>query len=562
MTHHDTRQAERLVSEYMEGGMSRRRFLQRAGALGLASSTLAALLAACGGGQKQAATSTGQAESGATATSTSAGGGSTLRIRTYDADLSSLDNASWVSPTDQVIMQSVYEGLVTYKPGTSDVVNALAESFQSSPDGLRHDFVLKKGIQFHGGYGELTADDVKFTYERIAGLTKPKVTSGYAGDWATLQEVQVTGSHSGTIVLKASFAPLLTTTLPLNSGLVLSQKAVTERGKKYPTHPIGTGPYEFTNWTPKQRITLTRFAEYGGAASAYAAPAQWDEIRLFPIPDDAAAEIALETGEVDFGAIPSSGVQRFEANSKFTLNKVAEVGYAWIGMNLKDPALQDVNLRQAIRYAVDVPSILVAAYDNLWQQAYAMLPPGEPLGFWADAPHYDRDTDKAKEFLSKVANPPELRFTVADEPGAKPLAEIVQSNLRDIGLKINIETLDTTTFYTISKQASSRQLFYAVYGGLLPDPSWATVWEVCDQVGQWNWMNWCDQTYSKLHDEAINETDPDKRTAMYIEMQKLIDQNVHDVFVAYPTRAYAARTGLTPAMTPWGLYVPWAFRSA
>jgi peptide/nickel transport system substrate-binding protein len=459
-------------------------------------------------------------------------------------------------------MQSIYEGLVTYKPGTSEVVNALAESFESSADGLRHDFVLKQGIEFHGDYGEVTADDVKFTYERIAGLTTPKVESPYAGDWAALQEVQVTGSHSGTIVLKEPFAPLLTTTLPLNSGLVLSQKAVTERGKEYATNPIGTGPYEFSEWAPKQKITLTRFAAYGGASSAYADPPAWAEIQLFPIPEDAAAEIALETGEVDFGAIPTASVQRFETNTDFSLTKVSEIGYAWLGMNIKDPALQDINLRQAIRYAIDVPSIITAAYDDQWQQAYAMLPPGEPLGYWEDAPRYERDTDKAKAFLSNVASPGELRLTIANEPGTKPLAEVVQSNLADIGLKVNIEAVDTATFYTTSPEASNRQLFYGVYGGLLPDPSWATVWEVCDQVGQWNWMNWCNETYSSLHDEAIRETDSEKRAPIYIEMQKLIDQDVHDVWIAYPSRAYAARTGIEPVITPWGLYVPWAFQTA
>jgi peptide/nickel transport system substrate-binding protein len=560
MRKHRGESAERLLSDFRQGRMSRRDFLQRATALGIGSSAIAALLAACGE-QATESVATGRTQPETSPAETEAGAAQ-LRIRTYDSDLSSLDTATWVSPTDQVIMQCVYEGLVTYRPGTSEVMNALAESFESSPDGLRHDFVLKEGIEFHGGYGEVTADDVKFTYERIAGLTTPKVESGYAGDWVTLREVQVTGRYSGTIVLETPFTPLLTTTLPLNSGFVLSQKAVAERGEEYATNPIGTGPYEFSEWTPKRQIMLTRFSGYGGASSGYADPPQWEEIQFFPIPDDAAAEIALETDEVDFGAIPTGSVERFEANSNFNVTKASEVGYAWIGMNIEDPALQDINLRQAIRYAIDVPSIIAAAYDDQWQQAYAMLPPVEPLGYWEDAPRYERDTDKAQTFLSEVPSPGQLRMTIANEPGTASVAEIVQSNLADIGLDVNIETLDTGAFYTISEEASSRQLFYAVYGGLLPDPSWATVWEVCDQVGQWNWMNWCDETYSRLHEEALRETDTERRAAMYIEMQRLIDQNVHDLFVAYPGRAYAARTGLEPVMTPWGLYVPWAFRSA
>jgi len=562
MKNDDRRHANELVRDYLEGGLGRREFLARAAALGIGSSALGALIAACGGKQ---ATGGGGGETTRAASQTStgkAGGSAALRIRTFDSDLTSLDPATWVAPTDQVVMYCVYEGLIAYKPGTSEVVNALASSFESSSDGLRHDFVLKQGIEFHGGYGEVTAEDVKFSYERIAGLTIPKVDSGYSGDWATLREVQVTGRHSGTIVLDAPFAPLKTTTLPLISGYVTSKKAVTERGKKYPTNPIGTGPYEFAQWTQQQRITLRRFARYGGASSGYAAPPEWQEIQFFPIPDESAGDIALETGSVDFGLISTSSVKRFEGDSGFTVIKKPDAGYSWIGMNVKDPVLQDVNLRQAIRYAVDVPSMLTAAYDNLWQQAYAMLSPGFPVGFWQDAPKYERDIEKAKSFLAKAGDPGTLKLSVADEPGTKQLAEIVQSNLGDIGLDVKIGTLDSASFYTISKEASSRQFFYATYGGLLPDPSWATVWEVCDQVGKFNWMNWCNQTYSRLHDEGLHEIDLDKREQIYIEMQRVMDQDAHDVWIAYPVRAWGSRKGITPAITPWGQYVPWAFRSA
>ena len=85
-----------------------------------------------------------------------------------------MDPAFYPARADE-IATGVFEGLVTYKPGTWEVVNKLAETFEPSADGLQFDFKLKEGIQFHGGYGELTAEDVKFSYERIAGLTKPKI---------------------------------------------------------------------------------------------------------------------------------------------------------------------------------------------------------------------------------------------------------------------------------------------------------------------------------------------------------------------------------------------------
>ena len=161
----------------------------------------------------------------------------------------------------------IFEGLITYKPGTWEVVNVLAETFEPSADGLQFAFKLKEGIQFHGGYGEVTAEDVKFSYERIAGLTKPEIDSPYKGDWAACRRSRSTDTYSGTIILKEPFAAAHDDDAARVLRLVLSKKAVEERGEEYATSPIGTGPYEFVEWKPKQQVPMQRFADYGGASS-------------------------------------------------------------------------------------------------------------------------------------------------------------------------------------------------------------------------------------------------------------------------------------------------------
>ena len=152
-----------------------------------------------------------------------------------------------------------------------------------------------------------------------------------------LQEVRVDGTYEGTIILKEQFAPLTRTTLPAYyGGSILSKKAVTELGEEYALNPVGTGPYEFVEWQPKQRVLLKRFAEWGGASSEFVTP-QWDELEAIPIDEDAAADIALETGELDFGEIALASVERFEENDDFTVGKYVTFDYSWIGMNLRNP---------------------------------------------------------------------------------------------------------------------------------------------------------------------------------------------------------------------------------
>src|ERR671936_2508656 len=178
---------------------------------------------------------------------------------------------------ETVVIANVYEGLVGFKPGTYEVVPVLAKTWTPSKDGKRYDFVLRKGIQFHGGYGEVTAADVKFSYERTAGLTTPKIDSPYASDWAALKEVRVTGRYSGSIILKNKFAPLLTNTLPGFDGSFVSRKAVAALGNDFAHHPVGTGPYEFVSWTPGQKLVLKKFARYGGSWLRYAKAPIWNE---------------------------------------------------------------------------------------------------------------------------------------------------------------------------------------------------------------------------------------------------------------------------------------------
>jgi peptide/nickel transport system substrate-binding protein len=561
--------AKHLVDDFLARRIDRRQFLRRAAAAGISLSAASALLAACGGeeaaappsatepsGTEPAGTAPSATEPAATEPGVAEGG--TLKIRLLN-DIINMDPPFIPASADETSAFGVFEGLVTYKPGTWEVVNQLAETFEPSADGLQFAFKLKEGIQFHGGYGELTADDVKFSFERTAGLTKPKIDSPYKGDWSALQEVKVDGPYEGTIILKEPFAPLMATTLPVFSGWVVSKKAVEERGDKYATSPIGTGPYEFVEWKPKQHVKLQRFADYGGASSDLLGT-YFDEMLFIPIDEDESADIALETGDVDFGQLSLPGVGRFQDNGDFTVEKRTTLDYNWIGMNMQNPKLQDINVRQAIRYAIDVPSILEAAFEGLYDRASQILPPGMPIGYWADAPIYDRDVDKAKSFLAQASNPPtELEIRYTEETGATPLCEIVQANLADIGINVSLKKLDSSSYYALEKEElRSRELFYVGYI-TNPDPFWSMEWFTCDQIDVWNWMYWCSDQFDTLQKGAVQELDPAKRNDMYIEMQKLWDEAVHTVWTHWPTHYFGTRKGIQPGLRQDARVLPTAF---
>jgi peptide/nickel transport system substrate-binding protein len=493
--------------------------------------------------------------------------GKTLRIRA-EFDLQSVDNAYESTFIDEQVVLAVNEGLVSYKPGTWDVVNTLAQEFDQSPDGLRFKFKLKRGIPFHKGYGEVTASDVKYSYERIAGLTKPNLHSPYAGDWATLSHVKVTSKYEGTVILKARFAPMMRTTMPINSGLVLSQKAIEKLGKKYNHNPIGTGPYEFTKWVPKQQIVLTKFADYGKANSAYTKPAEWDQIILLPIPEDSSAETALQSGDIDFTSIPTNAIDRFQANSQFSTVTKPTLNYTWMSMNVKDPTLSDRNVRRAIRQAIDVPSIITAAADGKFERLNAIIPKSMGMGYWPGAPQYDRDVDKAKQYLA-AASPAaregakNLTLTILNAEQDKTVAQVIQANLADIGINLRIQTQDNATFNAIPGGGGGgphRQLVYTLFT-TQPDPSWSTVWFTCAQVKQWNWGEWCSPLYERPNNAALKTSDPARRTQLYIQVQKAWDKEANMVWIWNPTLTYSGKKSIKPSLRPDGTVLYWDFRS-
>ena len=545
MEHH-AQSLDGVHPEPEAGGLDRRRFLGQVAAAGLAASGAEALF------------------TGATADAAVAAG-TTLRLRAEN-DITNTDPAFWPTHIDEYVALCTMEGLVSFRPGTFNNVNCLAQTLEQSKDGLRIHFTLKQGVEFHGGYGEMTADDVKYSYERIAGLTKPNLHAVYQGDWNALQRVKTEGKYAGTIILKQKFAPLSRSTLPAGAGLVVSKKAVEKLGKKFATHPIGTGPYEFVSWAPKQKIVLKRSANYAGANKGFVRGPFFEGIELLPIVNDSAAETAVRAGDVDFSRIGTGSVDRFKSDSRFNSVSRNTLDYEFLAMNVTDPMLKDLNLRLAIRYAIDVPSIIEAAYDGKWTRANAIIPQNMGLGYWKGAPAYGRDVDKAKGHLTQTGlSNVALTLAFGDAEADKTACQVIQANLKEIGITINLSAVDQATFNAIPGAGGGGKNRQLVYGGYVtePDPSWSTVWFTCAQNGLWNWDNWCDKGgFDRLHYAAIKETDPAKRQGLYVQLQKLWDAEASMVWIAYPTRVYAGRKGLTPALRPDGHLIPYAFRAA
>ncbi len=468
-----------------------------------------------------------------------------LRVRLY-SDIQNLDPAFQISENDTMVANSVMSGLVRYCANSYDICNDLAESIEQSEDGLEVTFKLKEGVQWHNGYGEVTTEDVKYSFERFID---PELDAVYADDWAALDHVEIIDKYNGKIILKEPFAPLWHSTLPVQSGTIISKKYVEEVGlEKFATNIIGSGPYMFAEWRPQEMVVLKKNPDYFGPEPI------WDEIQMIPIDDDKVAEVALEAGDLDWSRISIASAERFESNPDFLVWQKPSLRYAWIALNLGNEKLKDINVRKAIIHAIDVPSILAATYLGQVEQAYALIPPGL-VGYWADAPHYERDVAKAKEYMAAAGlESLDLRLDMEDTTEYRTWGEIAQQNLKEIGINLELNPMESSAYWTNSfgeQAVTNNELLTSNYS-MNPDPAWATMWFTCDQVAVWNTQSWCSEEYDELHRKALVTVDDEERAQIYIEMQKLWDEAAQTIWITHGVQTYAYSPKIKPATTPHG----------
>ena len=190
--------------------------------------------------------------------------GKILRVRAY-TDIQNIDPAFRTGSPEDDVMKCILPGLVSVKAGDEWgwQLDCARKDQAGRSDACRihaHD-----GLMWSDGFGPVTADDVKFSYERVAD---PKMESPYKDDWHALDHVEVKDDRSGVIVLKEPFAPLWFTTLLFGTGRIVSRKAVESVGGKYDTKPPAQcGPYMLKEWLPKQKLTLARNPDWKGDAA-------------------------------------------------------------------------------------------------------------------------------------------------------------------------------------------------------------------------------------------------------------------------------------------------------
>lgn len=469
-----------------------------------------------------------------------------------DRDISVLDPANRGGWWEETVMFAIFSGLCQYAPGSEWTYKLDAAETLEQVDPLTVKFTLRPGIKWTGGYGELTAEDVKYSYERIAN---PDTGAVYQLDWDALDNVEVTDALSGIIHLKRPFPPLFKSTMPHASGLIVSKAAMEANGGTITTDPFATsGPYTIKEWAPRERLVLVRNELWSGPEVYF------DEIQLTPIDDMKTAEIGYEAGDLDVTKVSLSSMEQIQAagDAGTSLEARPALNYMWVGMNVDHPQLKDVRVRRAIQQAIDVPAVLDTAFFGQAKPAYGIIPP--PILGYREKNTYAYDPEAAKKLLAEAgAEGLQIRLDTVNDTDRVTMAQVIQAQLGAIGLEIEVRPMDGAAFDAQFQESEGEgwkdsQLFIVQFS-TAPDPSWVTEWFTCGQVGIYNWQRTCIEEFDALNTQAVAETDEAKRAETYRRMQDILEESGAYVFLTHGVNAWVSRSTVKPAWSPDGQWL-------
>jgi peptide/nickel transport system substrate-binding protein len=424
----------------------------------------------------------------------------------------------------QAVVRFVYRGLTRFaikdgKVTTTEVEPDLAESWTTSDDGTVWTFKLRKGVQFHKGFGEMTAEDVKFSFERQLKRTKGML---FAQNLDVIQEITVVDPYTVQITLKAYDPVFLLRMVGYQHGYIVSKKAAEQFKDQFGWNPVGTGPFYFDKHLPREKVIFKAHDKY------YFGRPQIDEVHWFDVPEEATKLIGLEKGTFDI-LQPEAVTADVEAQVKkigAVLDKRGPGSQERIYINVTKPPFDDIRVRQAFIHAVDRQAIKDTLYPGaLANLATSPLPPGYFGHIPMELPEYN--PDKAKKLLAEAGH--SNGFTIKDYFISKSffypkVLTLVQEQLKKVGINVEAQLVEHATYHeNIRKNLNP----FVLYGGtrITDGDVWFGLFfyskEIPDPATGNKGSNFSHYTgIDDLIEQGRLERDPQKRAKLYHEAQQ------------------------------------------
>jgi peptide/nickel transport system substrate-binding protein len=502
---------------------------------GLAATATVALTA-CGGG------AAGSSDSGGSAPVT---GGNLTMARAQD--IISMDKTMTFDNNSIYVMEQIMEPLFTVSADGTKVEPYLATGYKVSDDKLTYTIKLRKGVTFSDGK-PLTAADVKFS------IDEDTKTGGDGWGFINTAIDTVTAVDDSTveIKLKYAWAPLLAD-LSLFSNGIIPNNYGGKTAEEFYQAPVGTGPFVWDTWKKGQYVKIAANKKYWSPKKPHL-----DSVTFTVVPDANTRKLQLQGGQIDIDDTPDwSSYSSLKNAPGINAKTFPSTREDYISLNEQRPPFQDVHVRRAIAYALDRNAMVKAVLYGNGTPATSLLSPGTPY-FDKNAGGATFDLAKAKQELAQSSVPQGFSTTLlisSGNPDQASVAQIMQSELKAIGIDLKITPLDPTA----NKQARLKSDFDMAMQAWtmdIPDPDEWTSFAVDPEGGSHSSFTYYNNPeVIALNKKAQTEIDDSKRAELYAQLQKKTSEDAYLTYLYYSPYVYAMTDKVKGfAVTPLGNY--------
>lgn len=438
------------------------------------------------------------------------------------ADVTSFDPHIGKETPAVAVTDQIFDTLTTLDED-GEVQPLIAESWEKISD-TEYEFKIRKGIKFHDGT-EVTPEDVKFSLDRA-------INSKYVSYIVNfIDKVEVKDDDTVVVTTKAPYAPILRN-LAVPFAAIVPKHYVEEVGdSEFALKPIGSGPYKFVSWQKGSNVKLEAFDDYFNGKPETA------HLEMRVIPEAAQRTIALETGEIDIAYdIQANDVNKIQDNDQLKLEEKSGYTCWYISFNMNKPPFDNKLVRQAIRHAIDVPTIIEALLYGAGQPAGDLIAPGV-FGYAGDPP-YDYDVDKAKELLKEAGYEDGFECTlwVNDNQTRIEICQAVMDMLKKVNIKCNVEIMEFGSFI---EKTSNGEHDMAFFGWTTStgdaDYSYYSLIHSSQQGAPGNRSFINDKEADKLIEEGRSTVDPDARKEAYKKLEAILQDESPNAPIFYST---------------------------
>jgi len=446
----------------------------------------------------------------------------------------------------------LYNRLVEFKRGTSEVIPGLAESWEVSEDGLTYTFNLRKGVKFHTTdfftpTRDFNADDVVFSFERQLKKDNPwnQYTAGIAWEYFDgmsmpdlLKSVEKVDDHTVKFTLNRPEAPMIAN-LAMDFASILSAEYAAKLeadGKKEMLNqqPIGTGPFHFVAY---QKDAVIR---YGSHDDYWNGKQPIDDL-VFAITTDASVrQQKLKAGECHVAPYPNpADLEALKADENLQVLEQEGLNVGYLAYNSRVAPYDNAKVRKALNKAINKQAILDAVFQGAGKAAKNPLPP--TMWSYDEATKDDSYDPAAATALLEPEGVKALKMTIREMPAQRPynpnarrMAEVMQADFAKVGVEVEIVSYEWGEYLKLSKDKDRDGAVLLGWTGDNGDPdNFLAVLLGCDGVGGSNRAQWCNDEFEALIQKAKTVSDKAERTKLYQQAQAVFKREAPWATIAH-----------------------------